>query len=118
MQESGNELHIAAEPEGLDVGSLVFHAVTKIIVPIVIALMFIFPLVNLNIERLSMLATEQGGTPIKSNADAEAVAKLNNYRVIDRAAGVYQIPVDRAMEIIVNRDKAGIDRAISPIVPR
>lgn len=118
MEESGNELHIAVEPEGLAVGALVYHAVTKVIVPIVIAVLFIFPIVNINVEQISAEATKQGGTPVKSNATAEAEMKLNNYRVIDRAAGIYQIPVERAMEIIVSKEQAGTDRVISPIVPR
>ncbi|MCB0717222.1 MAG: hypothetical protein KDD65_02180 [Bacteroidetes bacterium] len=118
MEESGHELHIAAEPEGLEVGPIVVMVTTRVILPIVAAVLLIFPIANRNVIRYEMEATVESGFPVKDNAEAEAATKLNNYRVVDRAAGVYQIPVDRAIDIMVAQEKQNADRRISNVLPK
>jgi hypothetical protein len=116
--EETHELHIAAEPEGLAVGNVVGKAVAMIVIPIVSAVLLMFPLVNKSVQTISMQASSQVGSPVKSNADAEAAMKLNNYAVVDRTAGLYQIPVERAIEIMVSREASRSDRIVSTTMPR
>ena len=116
--EETHELHIAAEPEGLEVGSVIGKAVVVVLIPILSAVLLIFPLVNKSVQTISMDASTLSGTAIRSNADAEAATKLNNYAIVDRAAGLYQIPVDRAIEIMVSQERSRTDRIVSPTMPR
>ncbi len=116
--EDTHELHIAAEPEGLEVGRIIRQGGGMVLVPILLAVVLIFPIANKSIHTLSLRATTESGSPVKSNADAMALTKLNNYRVVDRAAGQYQIPIDRAMELMVNREQSRDGRVVSSVMPR
>lgn len=109
-------LELDTQPEDLDVGSIV-KGVVGVLVPIIVAVAFIFPIVNKSVQTAEYESTSVSGYPLVREANAIAQRKLTQYEVVDDAAGVYQIPIDRAIELIVNAERLQTGRVYSSEFP-
>lgn len=100
---------MAVEPEALPVGNI-FRAVAVMTVLIALAVGFTFPIVNRSVQDASFNAvSENPAYPALRESRLDAVRKLTQYEV-DASTGEVQIPIDRAMEILVNEERAAGSR--------
>lgn len=92
---------IGVENEGIQAGAiLTFMFVMAIIIGIAVTI--VFNLTNLVAQDVYDTAATEMTYPEAREARAGAAAQLNQYEVLDQEQGVYQIPVDRAMELMLN----------------
>jgi hypothetical protein len=109
---SGEE---AVEVEGVDVGPLVKAALTLALL-IVVAVVVVFQWTNLEVQRVRVEATRDSGYPALREYEAASASKLTQYAVVDAAAGVYRIPIDRAIErVVAERMREGGGRYTSEL---
>ena len=108
MTEPEQNLHAAdhhasdesVEPEGLD-ARMVGVIVVGGIVLIVALMLAAVQMTGLVFQEAVTESTEFTGYPTLEQTRSEAEQLMTTYAPIDRNAGIYRIPVDRAMELIV-----------------
>lgn len=102
----------AIEPEGINAMAIAW----TVIGGLVILLSGVFLVMNfstLEFQEAITESTTSTGYPTLAETNAAAEKKLSNYEVIDFEASIYRIPIDRAMEILIEEAAAG-----SPTVTR
>ena len=88
------------EVEGVDVAPLMKAALTLALL-IMVAVVVVFQWTNLEVQRAQEEATRESGYPELREYEAASANKLSQYAVVDANAGIYRIPIDRAMELVV-----------------
>jgi hypothetical protein len=93
---------MGVEPESVDVRPLLFAAIVMAVSVITIVLI-VFQWSEIEFEHARINAIEMTGYPQERELDFQAREKLEQYGVVNRDSGVYRIPIDRAIELMVNR---------------
>ena len=101
MSMGEHEYGLAAEPEGVPVAGILGAGFT-IFGTIAIAVIFLFPIYNRSVQQAAADASAGSvAFPAIRNAEMAAERRITQFEVIDEAAGVYRIPVETAMELLV-----------------
>lgn len=69
---------------------------------VVVAVIAMFQITNLEHTKVEMAAAAYSGYPELQQLRMDAAESLTQYGVVDEANGVYRIPVDRAMQLMLN----------------
>ncbi|RMF59262.1 MAG: hypothetical protein D6746_08455 [Bacteroidetes bacterium] len=93
-------LAMGVEPEGVDAGPLL-KAMLVLALMVAAAVVIVFQWRKLVYQETMVEAIEASGYPALREYRAASAAKLSQYEVIDAGAGVYRIPIERAMEVVV-----------------
>jgi hypothetical protein len=106
MSMDPNEYGMAVEPEGVPVHKILAAGVT-IFGTIAIAVIFLFPIYNRGVQQASFDASvETVAYPAIRDAEMASERRITQFEVLDQTAGVYQLPVDVAMELLVEERRA------------
>ncbi len=89
------------EPEGLPAGEILGMMIA-IFVALIVLVVALYQLVRLQELSTYMALTEEVSYPIREKREMEGRQKLTQYGVVDPERGIYRIPIDRAMELMVN----------------
>jgi len=99
--------------EGIETGQIIALAATVLI--IIIGMIGCVYLLYDNLRRTTQQeVTGMSGYPELATEKEEAAQKLNHYGIIDQQAGVYQIPIDSAMGLIVGEEGGRAAGTYSP----
>lgn len=98
-------LNAGVEDEGVDVGALM-KATAVMVFLVAAAVTTVFEWKNLEVQVAEVAATQESGYPALREYKAEVAGKLGHYAVIDAAKGTYRIPIERAMDLVI-QDRAG-----------
>ena len=94
---------VAAGVEAEEVNpSLLVQIVLGIAVIVVVLVVAVFQIMNLEVQTVQAQLAESVGRQALSEVDLAGAEKLTRYAVLDAESGVYQIPIDRAMELIAS----------------
>jgi hypothetical protein len=116
MSEEGHDYGMAVEPEGVAVGGIL-TAGFVIFGTIAIAVVFLFQIYNKGVQSAAFDAGEQTvAFPAAREAEVAGTRKITQFEVIDEAAGIYRIPVEHAMQLIIE-EQAGANRVVSGELP-
>ncbi len=89
------------EPEGLPAGEIL-GLVIAIFVGLIVLVVALYQLVLVQEKATYIALTEEISYPIREKREMEGREKLHNYGVVDAEQGIYRIPIERAMELMVN----------------
>jgi hypothetical protein len=96
---------MAAEADSINTRLVAYIGVvgTLILIAIIIALQVVFfEMSNTEEARKDPKAT----APVLADYRASQQEKLNGYKVLDPAKGIYAIPIDRAMDLVIQEQNA------------
>jgi len=112
MATDSHDLTIEAgvEPEGIDASALI-KATVVLVAFVVVAVITVFEWQSLEVQVAQVAATQESGYPALREYRAEVAGKLGRYAVLDAEKGSYQIPIDRAIDLVVRERSA--DTALS-----
>jgi hypothetical protein len=79
----------------------ILRMVLGVFVFILILLYGVLKVTDIEFKEAKTEATTVSGYPLLRETRAHAASRLSGYAPIDRDAGIYQIPVERAMELVV-----------------
>ena len=101
---AGHQTHPGVEDEDIDAGQLIAIVgfVTFLIAVLVTAALSI---TMLRFDRAQYEATGQTGYPNLQETRMNGMAQLNRYEVVDREANIYRIPIERAMQLVVEESQ-------------
>lgn len=100
------EYGMAVEPEGVPVHKI-FTAGFVIFGTIAIAVVALFQIYNRGVQTTTFDAAEAYvAYPEIQDANTAGMRKITQFEVVDDAGGVYRIPVDRAMQMVVDERRA------------
>lgn len=103
---------MAVEPEGVAVSGI-FSAGFVIFGTIAVAVIFLFQIYNKGVQTAAFDAGAQTvAFPAVCEAEVAGTRKITQFEVVDEAAGIYRIPVERAMQLMVD-EQSGSDRSVS-----
>ncbi len=90
----------AIEEEGISTGfvALIISVITFFVIVIVVVAINIAPL---EFERARLTAIANTEYPLQQETKSAADEKLTGYESVDPANGVYRLPIDEAMKIVV-----------------
>ena len=88
------------EPEGLNAGAIGVIVVGGLVF-IIAAMFVVVEITGLVFHDALVESTTLTGYPKLQETRARADEILSSYAPIDRDAGIYRIPIDRAMELVV-----------------
>jgi hypothetical protein len=89
--------------EGVAAGQIVAIA-ASILVVILVAIVTLFGWFGQVSQQMQSTAVDQQDYEQLRQTEVEAAQELEQYGVVDGEAGVYQVPIDRAMEIIATEE--------------
>lgn len=92
------------ENENLAIGPLFMS--TFVLTGIVITSFFVLTGLKDSTERKLLQAFQEKRPQAALENDASQAARLNEYATIDKEAGQYQIPVDKAMDLVIEEREA------------
>lgn len=92
---------IAVQHEGIGVGAILGF-IGVVIVFIAAAILVVFFWVRISTQDLHGDLALQATYPERRELDAAAAGQLTQYDIVDDAQGIYQIPIDRAIDLMVN----------------
>ena len=92
------------ENENLAIGPL--FMTTFVLTGIVITCFFLLTGLKDSTERNLIQAFQEQRPAASLENDATQAGRLDTYATIDKEAGQYQIPVDKAMDLIIEQRKA------------
>ncbi|GAB5518488.1 MAG: hypothetical protein RhofKO_07390 [Rhodothermales bacterium] len=95
------QAEMAVEPENMNV-TPILSVIGIIVVFIVIAVVITMGLVKVEYQETLLAATMESGYPELQAVRAIAAEALTQYGVVDADANVYRIPIDQAMQLMVN----------------
>ena len=90
------------EPESVDVKPLILAAIVMAVAVITIVIV-VFEWSEIEFEHARVNAVELTGYPQRREIELQATEKLDQYDVVNADSGIYRIPIDRAIELMVNR---------------
>ncbi len=94
---------MAVEPEGVPVQQI-FTAGFVIFGTIAVVVVALFQIYNRGVQTTSFdVAVDYVAYPEIEDANTAGMRKITQFEVVDDAAGVYRLPVDRAMQIVVDQ---------------
>jgi hypothetical protein len=88
------------EPEGINAMAIAWTVIGGLVI-LLSGVFFVMEFSILEFQEAKTEATTSTGYPTLAETNAEAAQMLSNYEVIDFEASIYRIPIDRAMELIV-----------------
>ncbi len=94
------ENNAKVEPEGLNAGAIGVIIVGGLVF-IIAAMFVVVEITGLVFHDALIESTTITGYPTLQETKARADEILSSYAPIDRDAGIYRIPIDRAMELVV-----------------
>jgi hypothetical protein len=89
------------EPEEMNPGMLI-QVVLGVTIVVVVLVIVLFQLMNLEVQSVRSDMAQDVGRTALMEVELAAAEKLTQYAVIDAASGTYQIPIDRAIELITD----------------
>lgn len=108
MSADSNEYGLDVEPEGFPVGEVLAVALV-IFGTIAIAVGVLFQIFNKGVQTADFeAAVEYVAYPEIQSANSEATRKLSQFEVIDDSAGVYRIPIDSAIDLLIQERGASV----------
>lgn len=103
--EGHDDYGMAVEPEEFNVRR-VFRAGLMLFGGIAVALPFVLQIMNRSVQQAEFDASANyQAFPAIHEAEVAGERKTTQFEVIDATSGVYQIPVDRAMELLVEQGR-------------
>ena len=110
------EAALGVEHEGVEAGQIlgIALAIAAAIVMIVITL---FQWTRIVETEARAAATGISGYPELREVEMQAEQMLRRYGVVDPGAGTYQIPIDRAMDLVVREAQQDTDTSYSRAIP-
>lgn len=114
-QRFEREKEIGVADEGIPSGQIMAIAVS-IMVSVAIAVIVLFQWTSVRSQTLRQEAVPSSYNELEAT-EIEAARQLESYDVVDEEAGVYRIPIDRAMDIMANEAYTGSERLYSPDSP-
>ena len=102
--DKGHQTHPGVEDEDIDAGQLIAIVgfVTFLIAVLVTAALSI---TMLRFDRAQTEAAAQTGYPNLQETRMDGLARLNRYEVVDQEAKIYRIPIERAMQLVVEESQ-------------
>lgn len=97
---SAEAMAFGAEQEGLHV-TPIFISIAVVVVFVVVAVIAMFQITNLEYTQVAQEAAAYSGYPEIRQLQADAAEALSQYRY-DEANDVYRVPIERAMQLMVN----------------
>lgn len=95
----------------------ILRAVMAVLVFVTVAIILLFQLTERQFRATQTAAAEVTGYPQLRETEVNAARLLTQYEVVDDAAGVYRIPIDRAMRLMVNETIQDRGRRYSEELP-
>ena len=92
------------ENENLAIGPL--FMTTFVLTGIVVTCFFVLTGLKDRTERNLLQAFQEQRPEAALENDAAQAARLNDYGTIDKEAGQYQIPIDKAMDLVIEQRQA------------
>ena len=89
------------EPEEMHPAVLI-QVVLGVAIVVVVLVIGLFQLMNLEVQSVRSEMAQDVGRTALMEVELAAAEKLTQYAVIDAASGTYQIPIDRAIELITD----------------
>lgn len=106
------EEELGVEHENVGVGQILGF-VASIIVTLALMIIFVFNIVNVSEQRTLESRVATGDYPELRQAEADATNKLTQYEILNDEQAVYRIPVNRAMELMVQDARTDTVRTYS-----
>lgn len=110
------EEELGVEHESIGV-SQILGFIGAIIAVLILMIIFVFQIVNISELRTYESAVLESGYPELRQVRVEAAREMTQYEILNDAEGVYQIPVDRAMELLVDQERSTPEGGYSPELP-
>lgn len=89
------------EPENMNSGLLV-QIVLGVAIIVVVLVIVVFQIMNLEVQTVEAELAEDVGVEALAEVELNGAQKLNRYELLDAEAGTYQIPIERAMELMAS----------------
>jgi len=103
--EHEDGLNEAVEPEGLNPNAVGVVVVGGIV--FIIAAMFVaVQVTGLFFQEAITESTAFTGYPLLEQTEAQGEELLSGYAAVDSDAGIYRIPIERAMELVVQESES------------
>lgn len=110
------EREMGVAEEGIPTGQILAIALS-ISVAVAILVVLLFQWTNLTTSSIREATVDPEDYTEIRQVEADAARKLSRYEVVDEEAGTYRIPIDRAMDLIVNEAYEQGDRTYSADAP-
>ena len=110
------EEELGVEHEAIGV-SQILGFIGAIIAVLILIIIFVFQIVNISELRTYESAVLESGYPELRQVRVEAAREMTQYEILNDAEGIYQIPVDRAMELLVDQERSEPEGGYSPELP-
>lgn len=96
---SAASIAAGVQSEDMNAGLLV-QVVLGVAAIVTVLVIVVFQIMNLSVQTVEMQLAEGVGQSARAEVELAAAGKLTQYAVVDAGAGIYQIPIERAMELI------------------
>lgn len=106
------EEEMGVEHENVGVGQILGF-VASIVVTLTLMIIFVFNIVNVSERRTLEARVASEDYPELRQTEADATNKLTQYEILNDEQGVYRIPVDRAMDLMVREARTDTNRTYS-----
>ncbi len=106
------ESEFAVEQEGLSTKA-VFKTAFVMFLALAFIVMFLIQWVNIKISDTEAASASIVTFPEIVDAENQAIQALTQYGVVDQDQGIYRIPIDRAMQLMVNEAQSSGQQASS-----
>jgi hypothetical protein len=101
---TGHQTFPGVEDEDINAGQLI--AIVGFVTFIIAVLVTVaLSITTLRFSKARQEATEDTGYPVLQETRVNGQAKLNRYEVVDPEAKIYRIPIERAMELVVEESQ-------------
>jgi hypothetical protein len=101
LAPSSEAVAAGVEPEEMNSGLLV-QVVLGVAAIVVILVVVVFQIMNLEVQTVQAQLAEGVGVEARAEVELAGAQKLTRYALIDAETGTYQIPIDRAMELMAS----------------
>lgn len=99
VQPTATAVAAGVEPEDMDAGLLV-RIVVGVALIIVVIVIVVFQVMNLGVQTVESQMADGVGRKTLTEIELSAARKLTRYAVVDAETATYQIPIERAMELM------------------
>lgn len=106
------EEEMGVEHENVGAGQILGF-IASIIVTLALMIIFVFNIVGISEQRTLEARVSSGVYPELRQAEADATNKLTQYEILNDEQGIYRIPVDRAMDLMVREAREDTIRTYS-----
>lgn len=118
MSAEGHKYGMAVEGEDVSVRK-VFVAGLIVFGSIALVIPFLFQIVNRSVQQTNFeAAATYDSFPAIRESEMDGMRMISQYEVVDADSGVYRIPVERAMELLVQERGAVSDSVTTELPPR